>query len=204
MNPTVAIIKRIMDIVISISGIIIGLPLFTVIPLLIKLDSDGPVFFIQERVGLNGKNINIIKFRTMKNNAEKISGPVWAEKNDPRITRIGRFLRKARMDEIPQFYNVLKGEMSIVGPRPERPAFVNKLENSIPFYDERIIDVKPGITGLAQVNIDYDSSLDSVKNKLLYDHAYGVSLTRLSSFFAMEFSIIAKTLFTVLTGKGAN
>ncbi len=121
MDPTVAVIKRIMDIFISVTGLAIGLPILISIPLLIKLDSEGPVFFIQERVGLNGKNINMIKFRTMKNNAEKITGPVWAEKNDSRITRIGRFLRKTRMDEMPQFYNVLKGEMSVVGPVPSVP-----------------------------------------------------------------------------------
>ena len=118
----------------------------------------------------------------MYQDAEVKSGPQWATAADPRITRVGKFLRKTRLDELPQFFNVLRGEMSIIGPRPERPYFVKQLDTSIPFYSERIIGVKPGITGLAQIHCEYDTSLESVKKKLYYDHAYAARLTNFKEF----------------------
>ncbi len=204
MNPTVAVVKRLMDIVLSTLGLFTGLPFFALAAMAIKLDTPGDIFFRQERVGLDGREIRMVKFRTMRQDAEKDSGPVWAKEEDDRITRVGRLLRKTRMDEIPQLFNVFRGEMSLVGPRPERPFFVSQLDGAIPYYDERIISVKPGITGLAQINEGYDTSIDSVKMKLLYDHAYGASLTRFRSFLAMDLYIIGRTVMIVLTGKGAH
>jgi len=204
MSPMVAVNKRAMDLGISIIAMIVFLPLFVIIPAVIRQDSEGPPFFVQERVGLNGRPIKMIKFRTMRQDAEKGTGPVWATDNDHRITRVGRFLRMTRLDELPQLINVFLGEMSLVGPRPERPFFVDQLHQAIPFYDERVFSVKPGITGLAQINEEYDTSIDSVRQKLLYDHAYGASLTRFKSFLITDMTILGKTIQTVVTGKGAH
>lgn len=203
MNPTVTIIKRIMDIIFSAIGLLLLFPLWPAIALAIKLESKGPVLFFQERIGLNGRSIRMIKFRTMFTDAEKETGPVWATENDRRVTRVGGFLRKARLDEVPQLIQVLTGEMSLVGPRPERPFFVDQLAVKIPFYEERMMKVKPGVTGLAQINSGYDTSIESVKEKLLYDHGYGVSLTRIKSFLLVDFSILFATVKVVFTGKGA-
>jgi len=192
-----------MDILFSIIGLLLSLPLWPLIVLAIKLESRGPVLFFQERVGLCDKKIRMIKFRTMFIDAEKETGPVWATENDRRVTRVGVFLRRTRLDEIPQLVNVLKGDMSMVGPRPERSFFVDKFATQIPFYEERIMDVKPGITGLAQINSGYDTSIDSVKEKLIYDHGYGASLTSLRSFLRTDLSILLATIIVVFTGKGA-
>ena len=207
MRWSVSIAKRIMDVTVAVIGLIITLPLYPIIALLIKLDSKGPVFFKQKRVGLAKENetryFNMIKFRTMRSDAEQNTGPVWASDDDPRITRLGRFLRKSRLDELPQLFNVLVGDMSIVGPRPERPYFVEKLDKSIPYYNERIYRIKPGITGLAQINCEYDSCEDSVKNKLYYDHAYAARITNFLEFIRTDLEIIFRTFNVILKGKGA-
>ena len=192
------IVKVFIDYFISISALIIGLPLWMFIAVLIKLDSKGPVFYRQERVGKGGKIFKVFKFRSMVNDAEKRSGPVWAGRNDSRVTRLGRYLRKSRMDEIPQLLNVLRGEMSIVGPRPERPVFVKELRKMYPFYQKRLT-IKPGLTGWAQVKLEYDTDMESVANKLRYDFFY---IENQSTFLDLE--ILARTLKVVLTGAGAH
>ncbi|MEI6703461.1 MAG: TIGR03013 family XrtA/PEP-CTERM system glycosyltransferase, partial [Deltaproteobacteria bacterium] len=163
-----SICKRAVDIILSCIGILLTLPFFPLIALAIKLDSKGPVFFRQERVGNNEKPFVLIKFRTMGQDAEKATGAVWAGKNDPRVTRLGRFLRGTRIDEIPQLINVLKGDMSFVGPRPERPEFVEKLKLVIPYYSKRHF-IKPGLTGWAQVRYPYGASVEDAVEKLRYD-----------------------------------
>ncbi len=192
-----------MDIIFSTIGLLLLLPLWPIIILAIKLETKGPVLFFQERVGLDGRNIRMMKFRTMFTDAEKHTGPVWATENDQRVTRVGAFLRKTRLDEVPQLIHVLKGEMSLVGPRPERPFFVDRFAAKIPFYEERMMNVKPGITGLAQIYSGYDTSIESVKEKLMYDHGYGVCLTRFKCFLIVDFSILLATIKVVFTGKGA-
>lgn len=168
---TKRLIKRCFDIVVSVVGIILLLPVLPVIALIIKLDSDGPVFFRQVRVGERDKDFIIYKFRTMAKNAEQTTGAVWSQKEDARITKIGNFLRKTRIDELPQFFNILNGSMSLVGPRPERPEFVKKLKKVIPYYSERHF-VKPGVTGWAQVCYPYGSSVEDAVEKLRYDLYY--------------------------------
>ncbi len=189
-------IKRIMDIILSFLLITITLPATLLTSLLIKLESKGPVFYRQDRSGMNGKIFKIVKFRTMVADAEKISGPVWSTKDDPRITRIGKFMRKVRLDEIPQAFNILKGDMSFVGPRPERPFFVEKLSHEIPLYKRRL-KVRPGITGWAQVKHKYDETIDDVKVKLRYDLFYIENMS-----LRMDFKILFRTIFVVLFGKG--
>lgn len=163
----------------------------------IKLDSPGPVIFKQKRVGENEKIFVLYKFRTMRNDAEKGSGAVWAKKNDPRVTRIGKFLRKTRLDELPQLFNVLKGDMSFVGPRPERPEFVEKLKEIIPYYSERHF-VKPGVTGWAQVRYPYGASVEDAVEKLRYDLFY---IKNLSMF--LDLYIVFETFKVVLFGRGS-
>ncbi len=192
------IVKVFIDYFISIFALLIGLPVWTIIAVLIKLDSKGPVFYRQERVGKGGKIFKVFKFRSMVTDAEKRSGPVWAGRNDSRVTRLGRYLRKSRMDEIPQLLNVLRGEMSIVGPRPERPVFVEELRKMYPFYQKRLT-IKPGLTGWAQVKLEYDTDMESVANKLRYDFFY---IENQSTFLDLE--ILARTLKVVLTGAGAH
>ena len=145
---------------------------------------------------MNNKIFKIIKFRSMYKDAEKHTGPVWSQKNDPRVTRVGRILRRLRIDEIPQMYNVLKGEMSLVGPRPERPFFVEKLSTEIPYYKRRL-KVRPGITGWAQVKHKYDESIEDVKIKLRYDLFYIENMS-----LRMDIKIMIRTMFVVLFGKG--
>jgi sugar transferase (PEP-CTERM system associated) len=166
-----SIYKRAVDIILSCIGLLITLPFFPLIALLIKLDSPGPVFFSQERVGNREKRFALYKFRTMGQDAEKGSGAVWAEKHDPRVTKLGRFFRGSRIDEIPQLINVLKGDMSFIGPRPERPEFVEKLKLVIPYYSKRHF-IKPGLTGWAQVRYPYGSSVEDAFEKLRYDLFY--------------------------------
>ncbi|MEW6702552.1 MAG: sugar transferase, partial [Bacteroidota bacterium] len=161
-------IKRLLDIILSFMLIIITSPVTILAALAIRLDSKGPIFYKQKRMGMNGKIFKMVKFRTMIADAEKHTGPVWSSKDDPRITRAGKFIRKARIDEIPQVLNVLKGDMSFVGPRPERPFFVEKLSKEIPLYKRRL-KVRPGITGWAQVKHKYDETIEDVKTKLRYD-----------------------------------
>ena len=144
----------------------------------------------------------MLKFRTMYVDAEARTGPVWATRNDPRITPVGRFLRKTRLDEIPQLFNVLTGDMSLVGPRPERPGITDRLEDAIPFFAERTYGIRPGITGLAQVNQGYDESLDDVRSKVLFDHAYGLSIMDFWRWLRMDLHILWKTIAVMVGGRG--
>lgn len=192
----VRILKRIIDLMLSLIMLIVLSPLIMLVALLIRIDSKGPIFFSQERVGEKRKIFRVYKFRSMIEDAEKHTGPIWASDHDDRITRVGRIIRKLRIDEIPQLWNVLKGEMSFVGPRPEREFFVKELEEKIPYYGERFI-VKPGITGWAQVCYGYGASVDDAIEKLNYDLFY----TKNFSIF-MDLMIIMRTVKIVLFGKG--
>lgn len=220
------VLKRSLDIVGSIVGLLLTSPLWLMVPIVIKLDSPGPVFYTQTRVGINrrkrdrrcfnrtaddnrrardrrrvdymGKPFEVIKFRTMVQDAEVNSGPVWATKGDARITRVGAFLRRTRIDEIPQFINVLRGDMAMVGPRPERPNFVRDLSTKVHGYASRL-DVKPGLTGLAQIENGYDSSIASVAEKVRFDLQYIKNWSILS-----DVKIMLRTVVVVFTGKGAH
>ncbi|CAH1592569.1 sugar transferase [Vibrio rotiferianus] len=198
--------KRIFDVVISLVILLITLPLFPLIALAIISSSKGPVIYCQLRVGRSTPDqmdlFHIMKFRTMYVDAEQRSGAVWASKNDPRITPVGRVLRKTRLDEIPQLFNVLKGEMSLIGPRPERPDFYQKLEDEIPFFVERTYGVLPGITGLAQVNQGYDSCIEDVRRKVAFDHSYALSLDSYKSWITTDISIMTRTLVVMIDGRG--
>jgi exopolysaccharide biosynthesis polyprenyl glycosylphosphotransferase len=165
------LLKRLMDLMICLVGFVIFTPIFPLIALAIKLDSSGPIFYSQERTGKAGRTFQLTKLRSMSQDAEKLVGPIWAVEDDPRITRVGRFLRKSRLDELPQLVNILRGEMSMVGPRPERPYFVERLERKIPFYRTRLT-ITPGITGWAQVNYGYGSTESDALVKLKYDLYY--------------------------------
>lgn len=187
--------KRVLDIIISSFLLIVLSPLLLIIILAIKLSSKGPIFYTQVRVGRNSKPYNMYKFRSMVKDAEEY-GPEWAGENDPRITGVGRLIRKIYLDEIPQLLNVLKNEMSIVGPRPERPYFVDKLSREIPYYYKRL-SVKPGITGWAQIKHKYDSSLDDVKEKLKYDFYYIENMS-----LKLDFKIMINTFLVVIFMKG--
>lgn len=163
-------VKRLFDIVASLILVAGTLPILLIVPLLIRLEGGGPVFYRQERVGLNGRPFMLTKFRSMRTDAER-NGPQWAQLNDARVTRIGRIIRKTRIDEIPQIINVLRGDMSFIGPRPERPVFVQELAAKIPFFNERH-RVKPGISGWAQLNYPYGASIEDAKEKFQYDLYY--------------------------------
>jgi len=188
--------KRVNEFVISFIGLILLFPLILVISILIKIDSRGPVFYRQERVGERGKIFKLLKFRSMVEDAET-NGPVWAEKEDKRITRVGRWIRKERLDEIPQMFNVLRGDMSFVGPRPERPYFVEQLRKEISFYDQRHT-VKPGVTGWAQIKYGYGASKEDALEKLKYDLYY---IKNGSSVF--DLLIIFATFKVVFSARGA-
>jgi lipopolysaccharide/colanic/teichoic acid biosynthesis glycosyltransferase len=217
-------VKRSLDIIGAALGLLLCAPFFVILPILIKLDSPGPVFYMQDRIGhnrrrrqrretdgsslgrsgrdrrridLKGRPFQVIKFRTMVVDAEKKCGPVWATRNDPRVTRLGRLLRKTRLDEIPQFVNVLLGHMSLVGPRPERPHFVEDLSGKVENYVLRL-QVKPGLTGLAQIENGYDSSMSAVVRKVHYDLEY----IRNWSIW-QDVKILFRTIGVVITGKGA-
>jgi len=187
------VIKRIIDIIFSLIGLIITFPGIILFSILIKLETPGPVFFLQERVGLNGKYFTIIKLRSMGVDAEK-NGAKWAEKNDPRVTKVGAFIRKTRIDEIPQLWNVLIGEMSLIGPRPERPIFTARFNDEIPGFVKRL-KVKPGITGWAQINGGYEIT---PKEKLALDCYYISNIS-----LVLDIKIILKTIIICLTGKDA-
>jgi exopolysaccharide biosynthesis polyprenyl glycosylphosphotransferase len=182
--------------VISIVGLVALAPLFVFIAALIRLDSPGSVFYRQVRVGLRGQPYMIWKFRSMRQDAEK-SGPRWAQANDPRISRVGWWLRKTRIDEFPQLVNVLRGEMSLVGPRPERPVFVQDLRTAIPYYDLRHT-VRPGVTGWAQVKFRYGASQEDSHTKLQYDLYYVKNLS-----FLLDLKILAHTIRVMMLGEGA-
>ena len=186
---------RFLDILISLTGLVIFMVILPIIFILNIFINKGPLFYTQIRVGKNGQNFNIFKLRSMVVNAET-SGAVYAQKNDTRITKFGKFLRKTRLDEVPQFFNILKGDMSIIGPRPERPEFVKGLEEKVPFYAIRHV-VKPGLTGWAQVKFPYAGSLDEQEKKLRYDLYY----IKEQSIY-LDFKIIIKTITTVLFFRG--
>ena len=188
--------KRCTDLALSFSMLIILLPLIILTSILIKIDSKGPVFFSQERVGQNRKKYMVHKLRSMITDAEK-GGPAWAQKEDDRVTRVGRYIRKCRVDEIPQLWNVFIGEMSFVGPRPEREYFIKKLEAVIPYYSVRFT-VKPGLTGWAQVNYNYGATVEDAVEKLNYELFYLKNMSIL-----MDLTVIVRTVKTVLFGEGA-
>ena len=191
-----SVAKRVFDVVASALLLAFTAPLIVLFAILVKLDSKGPAFFRQSRVGLYGQPFNVIKLRSMRTDAEA-DGATWAKKNDPRVTRIGRFIRKVRIDELPQAWTVLKGQMSFVGPRPERPEFVADLEDQISYYAERHM-VKPGITGWAQINYPYGASIADSRNKLEYDLYYAKNYTPF-----LDLLIILQTLRVVLWHEGA-
>lgn len=189
-------VKRMMDIVLSSLILLVHLPVMALTALVIRLSSKGPAVFAQERVGLHGDPFVMYKFRSMYVDAEKKTGPTWASDNDPRITPVGIWLRKLRLDELPQLYNVLKGDMSLVGPRPEREYFVNQFKKQIPLYTRRL-RVRPGITGWAQVKWKYDETFDDVVEKTKYDLFYVENIS-----LKMDLKILINTIFTMLAGKG--
>ncbi len=190
-------VKRALDICLSLLFLILGFPLYVAIALAIKLESRGPIFFRQQRVGQGGKVFRLLKFRTMHEGAEGKTGPIWATEDDPRITKIGRFLRRSRLDEFPQIMNVLKGDLSFVGPRPERPHFVAMLQQRVPYYVQRL-SVKPGITGWAQIRYPYGSTVEDAMQKLEYDLYY---VKNMSIF--LDFLILFSTVQVVVFGRGA-
>ena len=190
------IVRRLVSIAVSFIGLVICLPFIPFIILAVRLSSPGPIFFRQTRVGLRGQLFSVVKFRTMRQDAEA-KGAVWATKNDPRVTSLGRFMRKTRLDEIPQLWNVLRGEMGFVGPRPERPEFVQWLTTAIPFYDLRHL-IRPGITGWAQVRYQYGASLEETKQKLEYDLYYVKHLS-----LGLDLLIMFETIKTIVLRRGA-
>jgi sugar transferase (PEP-CTERM system associated) len=191
------ITKRCLDILFSVLALAVSLPVIAVVALAVRLDSKGPVLYRQTRVGLGGRCFEVLKFRSMSVNAENGKGAQWARQNDPRVTRVGRRLRKYRLDEFPQLINVIRGDMSFVGPRPERPAFVEMLRKEIPYYDERH-SVRPGITGWAQVRYDYGATVEDALRKLEYELFY---LQNMSVFF--DLAIMFATVRVMLSGSGA-
>ncbi len=190
-------LKRAVDVLISLTFLAAVAPLCALVALAIVLESPGPLFYRQERVGLNGRLFRVWKFRSMRVDAESDGVPRWADAGDDRVTHVGQFIRKARIDEIPQVFNVLTGEMSFIGPRPERPYFVDQLRRQIPYYDMRH-RVRPGITGWAQVNYPYGASIEDAKNKLAYDLYY---LKR--NDLLLDLAILFQTVRVVLFPRGA-
>ena len=190
------LLKRIVDIALSAVGILLSWPLMLATAIAVRLDSPGPILFRQERVGRDGLSFTLLKFRSMRADAEKTTGPVWASEDDPRITRSGRFIRRARLDELPQLWNVLAGQMSMVGPRPERPVFVEELAEKIPYFRQRHI-VKPGLTGWAQISYRYGASFEDSVQKLQYDLFYIKNQSLL-----FDLSILFNTVKIVILRKG--
>jgi len=188
--------RRLLDIAISLPGLMVSLPIMVLTAIAIKIDSRGPVLYMQKRVGEHNRSFTIMKFRSMRTDAEP-DGPVWAEEDDLRITRVGRVIRKLRVDELPQFINILRGEMTIVGPRPERPEFVEQLEREVPYYSQRHL-VKPGLTGWAQIRYPYGASVEDAINKLQYDLYYIKNQSLL-----LDAITLFETTRIVLFGRGA-
>jgi exopolysaccharide biosynthesis polyprenyl glycosylphosphotransferase len=191
-------VKRLLDIMVSLAVLILGAPIWIFVAVIISITSAGPAVYSQERVGRYGKKFIMYKFRSMYKDAEKKSGPQWATAEDPRITPVGRFIRKTRLDEIPQFINVLRGDMSLVGPRPEREFFIEQLKEEIPWYLRRL-KMKPGVTGWAQIKHKYDSTIEDVKQKVVYDLYYFENMS-----LRLDIKIMLRTVFVVITGKGAH
>lgn len=195
-SPLLRLVKRLSDIGLATMFLVLAAPLMTVLAALIRIDSRGPALFSQERVGKNGQPFILFKFRSMYIDAEAETGPVFATESDNRITRVGRLLRRTRLDELPQFLNVLKGDMSFIGPRPERAFFVEQFEKEIPYFSQRLI-VKPGITGWAQVNYPYGDSLEDAKEKLRFDLYY---IKHMSLF--LDLLILLKTAKIAICARG--
>ncbi len=191
------LVRRVVSIVISLIGLILALPFLPLIMLAIRLDSKGPVFYKQARVGKGGNVFNLLKFRTMRQDAEAANGPQWASNDDPRVTRVGKFLRSSRLDEIPQLWCVLKGDMAFVGPRPERPEFIEWLSQEIPYYGVRHM-VRPGVTGWAQIKYRYGSTVEDAREKLQYDLFYIKNAS-----IGLDLLIMFQTVKTVLLLRGA-
>jgi lipopolysaccharide/colanic/teichoic acid biosynthesis glycosyltransferase len=238
MTPGVRLVKRLIDVAGSLAGLTLTLPLYAPIAIAIRLDSPGPIFFVQRRSGhlidsnergYRWVDFDIYKFRTMGVDAERGTGAVLASKGDPRVTRVGALLRKTRLDELPQFWNVLRGDMSLVGPRPERPELLSTLASAIPYFEERTRGIKPGLTGLAQISLGYsgDASPDSeagkvlatlanpygvseaegaiaddMRNKLMFDLAYAAALEDFWSYLRMELNILVKTPIIMVMSRG--
>jgi sugar transferase (PEP-CTERM system associated) len=196
MKPSQQVLLRVASTLVAAIGLILFLPIFPFVVLLVRLSSPGPVFFRQERVGLNGKIFNVYKFRTMVVDAEA-AGAQWAKKNDPRVTRVGQFMRKTRLDEVPQLWNVLRGDMSFVGPRPERPEFVSWLATELPFYEVRNM-IRPGLTGWAQIRYGYGATLEESREKLAYDLYYVKHQT-----LGLDLLIMFETIKTIIRRRGA-
>jgi len=188
--------KRLLDLVVAAAGLLLAAPLMLLVALAVRLDSPGPVFFRQGRVGRGGREFTLWKFRSMKTDAEA-GGARWAVERDPRVTRVGRFIRKTRLDELPQLWNVLVGDMSLVGPRPERRMFVDQLKEQCEWYEQRLV-VRPGLTGWAQVKAPYASTFEESIEKLKFDLFY---IKNLSLF--LDISILLSTARIVLLGRGA-
>ena len=197
-NTIVKGVRRAISVIISLIGLIVALPLLPFIILAIRLDSEGPIFYTQTRVGKGGRLFKVVKFRTMRQDAEAASGPRWTSDKDPRVTRVGKFLRASRLDEIPQMWCVLKGDMAFVGPRPERPEFIEMLSTEIPYYGVRHM-VRPGLTGWAQVNYKYGSTVEDAREKLQYDLFYIKNAS-----IGLDLLIMFQTVKTVLLGRGAH
>jgi lipopolysaccharide/colanic/teichoic acid biosynthesis glycosyltransferase len=199
--------KRALDVVGAAIGLTLASPVLLLLFAAIRLESRGPAVFRQTRVRHDERGrprpFTMYKLRSMRSDAESSTGPVWAAENDDRITRVGAFLRASRLDELPQLWNVLRGDMSLVGPRPERPFFVDQLRTQVPGYDDRVARVRPGITGWAQIHCAYDTSLDSVRTKLLYDLTYVAHLYRWSTWAKMEARTVISTISVMTNGKGA-
>lgn len=195
-TPAYRFVKRVADVLCAVGLLVVAAPVMGVIALVIKLESPGPALFHQERVGQHGRPFTLLKFRSMRRDAEDGTGPTWARENDDRVTRVGRFLRRSHLDELPQVFNVLRGDVSFVGPRPERPAFVEMLRREIPYYDLRHY-VKPGITGWAQVRFPYAGSVEDSYEKLQYDLYYARNAS-----FLFDLNVLFRTAATVVTGGG--
>lgn len=195
-KATQQILRRLVSITVSFIGLMLCLPILPILMIAVRLSSPGPIFFSQTRVGLRGKPFQVYKFRTMRQDAEK-HGAQWAKKNDSRVTRIGGFMRKTRLDEIPQLWNVLRGDMGFVGPRPERPEFVEWLNSEIPYYELRHI-IRPGLTGWAQVRYGYGATLDETKRKLEYDLYYVKHMS-----VGLDLLVMFETVKTILLRRGA-
>jgi len=205
-HPLVTNGKRIFDVVFATIALVFLLPILPLLALAIKVDSKGPVFYQQIRLGRSKttqeKQFNIVKFRTMYTDAEAAGVALLAGEDDPRITTVGKFLRKTRFDETPQLINVLLGDMSLIGPRPERPELSAKIEQSRPFFNERTYDVLPGLTGLAQVSQSYQGSVHDINEKLGYDHAYSLAISQPLSWIKTDTQIFFRTILTVIKCNG--
>jgi sugar transferase (PEP-CTERM system associated) len=196
-SPIVQWARRCISFLIALFGLVALAPFMIVVAILIRSGSSGKVFYMQERVGLNGKPFMLIKFRSMRQNSEQGTGPQWAMENDPRITSVGKWIRKYRIDEIPQLINVLMGDLDLIGPRPERPVFVEKLEGAIPYYAMRHT-VRPGVTGWAQVMFPYCGSVEESKEKLQYDLYYIKNMS-----IKLDLLIIIRTVKILILGRGS-